>query len=243
MHPSRDELQAWLDGELSAARTEQIRGHVDTCAACGDERDALDESTRVTRSLLEALDDPAPDIVVDDVIAVAERRRIDTRSRPRLPWVAVIAGLLSAGLVAAAIVPGSPLRELIVSLGADGQETPASTDAWSQEAGVAMTPGRRLDIVFEARQATGSIDLVATADDIARIEVAGDSVGFAVSDASILIENRDARASFRVVVPDRVPLVSIAIAGRSVYERRDGEVVRDAFEDEGDVERLRFDTR
>lgn len=241
MHPSRGELQAWFDGELAGADADRVRAHVEGCLACGHQSDAIREATDVTRDLLEALDDPVPDVDVEAVIATAERRHVAPRRR-HLPWAAVVAGLVSAGVLAAAIVPGSPLRELIESVGASGPDAP-TTDGWSQEAGVAMTPGRRLDIVFEARQPTGTIELLSTTEDVARIEVAGDAVAFDVSSGEIVVENADARASYRIVLPDRLTAASIAIAGRSVYERQDGAVVRDGFEDEGDATRLRFDAR
>lgn len=34
-------LQSYLDGELDAARAEQIRAHLDDCVACGLEADAF----------------------------------------------------------------------------------------------------------------------------------------------------------------------------------------------------------
>ena len=43
-------LQAYLDGELDDVRTEQIRAHLDDCAACGLEATAFIEIKESLRS-------------------------------------------------------------------------------------------------------------------------------------------------------------------------------------------------
>src|SRR5680860_311074 len=118
MHPPEDEREAEVDGELS--------------------------------ELLGALDEPAPSVSAEDVIRAAEERPGPARKIPHAAlWAASLAGLTAAGIVAAAIVPGSPLREVIERIGADPvipAAEDAASDLWSRQSGVALVPGREIEI-------------------------------------------------------------------------------------------------
>ncbi len=47
----RPVLGAWLDGELSAAESEAVRGHVAVCAICAEERRQLEKLQAVMKSV------------------------------------------------------------------------------------------------------------------------------------------------------------------------------------------------
>ncbi|HKY59763.1 MAG TPA: hypothetical protein VJP59_02025, partial [Gemmatimonadota bacterium] len=156
--------------------------------------------------------------------------------------VASLAGLLVAGAVAAAVVPGSPVREAIERIlrtpGAEDAADPATVDPWRREAGVALVPHGGLEVSFEGWQPEGAVELIMTRDDTARVEVRSDSVGFLVGEGSVLVRNRGSRASYRVGVPSDLPSVRILIGSRVVYEVAGGEVVRDEFRHQGGARRL-----
>ena len=242
MHPSDGHVQALIDGELDPPRAARVLAHLESCATCRDRRRALEFGLDETARLLESLDRPAPPTSVDDVIRLAERRSVPVRAGGRnLLRAASLAGLLIAGAVVAAVVPG-PVREAverIVRGPTEEHPTPAAApDPWREEAGVALVPGDALEITFEAGQAEGSVELVEAGGDTARVEVRSDSVGFVVGDGAVLIENQGSRASYRVAIPAGLPRVRILIGPRIVYEAAGGRVLRDEFPRDGGARRL-----
>lgn len=243
MHPSDAELQALIDGELDDRGSKRVLAHLESCDRCRDRRRALEFGLDETARLLQALDRPPPGWSVEDVIRVAETRSLPASRRDgrSLLRAASLAGLLVAGAVVAAVVPGSPVRkavERMVQGPADEAAPPPAADHWRQETGVALVPSGALEVAFEAGQSEGSIELVETAGDTARVEVRSDSVGFVVGDGSVLVQNRDTRASYRIAVPSDLPSARILIGTRTVYEAAGGEVVRDEFERQGGARRL-----
>jgi hypothetical protein len=181
---------------------------------------------------------------IEAVIRVAEERRLPARTREgrSLLRAASLAGLLIAGAVVAAVVPGSPVREAVERMvrgpGEEEAAPPPVPDPWRQEAGVALIPSGRLEVTFEAGQSQGSVELVVAGGDTARVEVRSDSVGFVVGEGSVLVQNRGARASYRVALPSDMSSVRILIGPRTVYEVADGEVVRDEFRRQGGARRI-----
>lgn len=244
MHPSDARLQALIDGELDGPGSRRVLAHLEACETCRDRKRALAFSLAETTELLRALDRPPSGRSVDDVIRVAEGRSlpVKTSGRRTLLRAASVSGLLVAGAVAAAVVPGSPVRDAIERMvrgpAAEDGATPPADDPWKREAGVALVPHGRLEISFEAGQPQGAVELVTTGEDTARVEVGSDSVGFVVGDGSVLIQNRGTRANYRIAVPSDLPSVRIVIGPRTVYEVAGGQVVRDEFRRQGGARRL-----
>lgn len=246
MHPDEVELQALIDGELDPKTSERVISHLAECERCSARREALERAFREAADLLRELDREAPGTSAGDVIREAERRALPrTTAKRRTLWAASIAALLVAGAVAAAIVPGSPVRavvERMVTGAATKAPTrdPAPPDEWGQHAGVALVPGDQLEIAFETTQSEGSIELVEVGADTARVEVRSDSVGFVVGDGSVVIENRDAKASYRIFLPEELPAVRIQIGDRTVYQRDGSELLWDESRPEGSSRRIGF---
>lgn len=244
MHPSDAELQALIDGELDERGSKRVLAHLESCETCRDRRRALEFGLDETARLLRTLDRPPPGWSVEDVIRVAETRSLPASSREgrSLLRAASLVGLLVAGAVVAAVVPGSPVREAIermVQRPAAEEAAPLpAADSWRRETGVALVPSGALEVAFEAGQSVGSIELVETAGDTARLEVRSDSVGFVVGDGSVLVQNRGTQASYRLAIPADLPSIRILIGPRTVYEAAGGEVVRDQFERQGGARRL-----
>lgn len=244
MHRSDGELQALIDGQLDRDASERALSHLADCERCRTRRDALEMARRETADQLRLLDREAPALSADDVIRTAERRAIARRTAPRnVFWAAAIAGLLAAGVVAAAVIPGSPVRAVIERMmageeaGAPAQE-PIPAESRERSAGVALVPDGELEIAFETLQSEGTIELVEVGSDTARVDARGDSVGFVVGGGSVRVENRGAKASYRVLLPMQLPAVVIRVGDRTVYRRVGAEVLLDEFRSERNGRRI-----
>lgn len=246
MHRTDGELQALIDGELDPSASERVLSHLADCGRCRDRHEALKIARRETADRLRLLDREAPPLSADDVIRAAERRSIAHRAAPRhVPWAAAIAGLLAAGVVAAAVIPGSPVRAVVERMipggesGAPGQD-PIPAESRDRSAGVALVSGGELEIAFETPQSEGTIELAEVGSDTARVQAMGDSVGFVVGGGSVRVDNRGAKASYRVLLPMHLPAVVIRVGDRTVYQRVGAEVLLDEFRLEGNVRRIDF---
>lgn len=69
------DLYTYLDAELDAASSSEIRAHLDECTACGK---AFDFEGRLKSVVKERLDEEVPDSVVDRVRAAIEEERLRT---------------------------------------------------------------------------------------------------------------------------------------------------------------------
>jgi anti-sigma factor RsiW len=125
-HVDQGTIQAWLDGELTAAGAAGVEAHVAGCPVCAPEVRALQRAGRTARGALAVLDVPVPAAAVPaaDIVAIAAAAglRSGRRSagRRRAAWLS--AGALKAAAmvlafagVVAAFVPGSPVRDWIVA--------------------------------------------------------------------------------------------------------------------------------
>jgi hypothetical protein len=119
-HPGDGELQALVDGELPADARAVLESHLRACTACAAELARLRLDGERTSALLGLADVPAPILAAQ---AEFHRRRRAGRGmraagavRRALPRAAVLV-LALAGAAAAAVVPGSPVREWVGGLG------------------------------------------------------------------------------------------------------------------------------
>ena len=137
-HPNDGHLQAWLDGELEPEEGTGVREHLESCAECAGRVEMLrGEAEGFSRAML-ALDDRAGSLADPGPIPVAAALSTARRRKLRYTgWsLARAAGLiLVASGAAAALVPGSPVREWLEGL-ADGDpaEVISATDSAPDEA-------------------------------------------------------------------------------------------------------------
>lgn len=155
-HPNDGHLLAWLDGELEPQEETGVRDHIESCVECRGRADSLRrESEGLSRALL-VFDEQAAGLADPGPLPVVAA--LDARGRRRLrrtSWsLARAAGLiLVAAGAAAALVPGSPVRAWLESLGEDdrsvvvapavpaaGLKTPSTAAIEPTAAGISVEP-------------------------------------------------------------------------------------------------------
>ena len=105
VHVPEGEILAWSDGELPVGARARVGRHLEACGACGRALAALRDDGEVVRGLLRLVDVAPPPRRPPAAAALAKAPVPRVR---RLAAAAVLVLLLSG--LAAALVPGSPLR-------------------------------------------------------------------------------------------------------------------------------------
>jgi hypothetical protein len=112
----RGELIAYLDGELGAAREDEVRAHLRACAACRSEARALEQSF----ALLECLEVPEVPAGLEERVRARITDAAGARAGgadllrlggPLRPWLAVAAALLVVGALAIVLYRSLDLGE------------------------------------------------------------------------------------------------------------------------------------
>lgn len=199
---------------------------------------------REVAEALQLLDHPVPSVDPAQVIArarIMEGEAIaPTRTvrHSRLWWGA---GLMTFGIavVAAAVVPRSPVRQLVMrmwSAATATQETGVAPVPRAQQPslapslpgasrGVAIAADRSVDVVFRIRQPAGVIRIVARPDARISVTANGDGATYTVGRDTIVVDNRRVDSlSYDVAVPSAalLPTVRVHVGTRVVYSRREG---------------------
>ncbi len=139
-HLTDTDLQAWLDEELDPGDRIRVADHLASCSDC---RDALSELRAAAELFSAAL------VLHDEGVRRSSERgsSVGTRRVVRLlpRWVgrAAAVTILLGGAAVAAVIPGSPLRELIV--GSDVVET-NSAPAGTATIHVGAPPGASITV-------------------------------------------------------------------------------------------------
>jgi len=219
MHLDEELVQRLLHGELGRPAETSARDHLVSCDDCrGRVADAEREESEVLQ-LLRHLDHPAPQVDPEEVVA---------RGRsPYFGWgrraAAILLGLGLAGVAYAA--PGSPVRGWVRAVAdwVDGRPTrptatPGSTQATDPAVpGIAVSPGRRLVILFPSppAKAEALVSLTDGADVVVRA-VTGEA-SFSSEVDRLVIESRDSAATFEIQIPRSAPWVEIRAAGSRIF--------------------------
>ena len=109
-HLTDDVLQTWIDQELDPTDRVQVADHLASCSDC---RDKLGELRATAELFTEAL------VFYDEGVMRSSQRKMSagmthgSRMLPRWVGRAAAVTLLLGGAAVAAVIPGSPLRELI----------------------------------------------------------------------------------------------------------------------------------
>lgn len=133
-HLSEAELQAWIDRELDPAEHGRVNRHLEDCAACRRDLQALRSAAETFSGAMLDYDAALAAEQADEAIptgAPATHDRIADGPARFLPrWVGRVAALvlLLGAAAAAAMVPGSPLRGLFVDEEPDSPPAPAAVE-------------------------------------------------------------------------------------------------------------------
>lgn len=112
-HPNDGHLLAWLDGELEPEDASGVREHLEACAECRARADGLRAESEAFSQAVLVLDDRATGLADPGPLPIAAAMSARAGRVRKTGWsLARAAGLiLVAAGAAAALVPGSPLRE------------------------------------------------------------------------------------------------------------------------------------
>ena len=84
----RESIGAWLDGELSGARADAVRLHLETCLICGEERRQLENLNRVMKDVFVHHLISAPcNQYSRAVVCLGGARGYRVANRGAVPWV------------------------------------------------------------------------------------------------------------------------------------------------------------
>ncbi|MGH7644981.1 MAG: zf-HC2 domain-containing protein [Gemmatimonadales bacterium] len=221
MHLEVEQIQRLLHGELDAPGREVVQGHLEACADCRQQAAAAQREEALVLELLRLVDHAPPAVHAE---ALAARARQGSPRRFR--WAAgVLLSLAVAGAAYAA--PGSPLPAWVDRLVAR-VAGPAPVQIDPGPAGVAVEPGERFTIGFEAEQERGivAVSLTDGASIVAR-RLAGTAT-FTTDVDRLVIANAGSTADYEIELPRGAAWVEIRLGARRLLLKDGQRVVADA---------------
>ncbi len=221
MHLEVEQIQRLLHGELDAPGEAAVRGHLAACADCrGQVEEAEREEGRILH-LLRQVDHPSPVVHAEAVVARARR------GAPRWgQWAAgVVLALVVAGVAYAA--PGSPLPAWLDRV-VEWVGGPAPAPGDPGPAGVAVEPGARFTIGFEAEQERGSAAVSLTDGSSVVVRRLDGTATFTAGVDHLAIANGGSSADYEIELPRNAPWVEVRIGARRVLLKDGPRVITDA---------------
>ena len=181
--------------------------------------EAAERESSELRALLRAIDHRPPSLSADSIVARASSRS--------LAWGRLAAGLLLSVTLAGAAyaAPGSPVPGWVAAVGRAIAGSPPSPPTPApppplpapELAGIAISAGSPLSIVFAAAQREGTVEIVLTdgVDILVRVPAGGAT--FTSEAYRLLIGNRGSSASYRIEIPRSAPRVEVLIQGIRLF--------------------------
>lgn len=231
-------LAAALDAENGGAVGDVARVHAAQCDACGALLSAGRSDPDAIGSLLQRLDHPVPKISAQQLAVLAAEPRLANRTassswmprsrplyiHPRLRW-GVGVGLFGVAAVAAALVPRSPMYDLVTHMlgraPASSRSAPARSstallppgaDKVAASRGVVINPTGPTNIIFRSMQHAGVIRVAQSATGQISVEASGDGPSYSVGANTITVENSAAdSASYDVEIPPPTDGVNVRV--------------------------------
>lgn len=220
------ELFALLDGDTPSAGF--AAAHLSTCAECADRLRVMRLRWSRLDALLEDTDAPLGGVLPP---TLAELRRHRARDSTRyLPWVAGIALVIAAGVMA------SPIRAWVVDWVSDHWAAIAGPPVRPpgtppapiiMEQGLHFAAGRQFVLDFDVPQTEGAV--VLSRGDATDVYMGLRSRGavdpMQLTSSGLRIRNRMGSAvSYRLVLPVHVDVFHLRVAGQTVATRRSAEL-------------------
>jgi hypothetical protein len=244
MHPSEGMWQEFLDGESDPPVQRELAIHTQVCAECQRIVAALGRRRVLVAELLDRLDGAVPARRVAEVL---------TRQRPRQRTSRQ--SLIAAAVVALCVVTaaGATVRSGIVHramnwlLGPAPQveshypPAPPVTPEHASSTGVAFVPAGRAEIAFEQWPRKGEIEIALR--QVTEVSVtASVPSAYSVRQGRVVVANRGVTASYRIILPQNVPVASIRVEDRVVFSKRGNAVSTQARKTGPDSYLLSFST-
>ena len=235
MHLDVEQLQRFLDGELSAPEATAAREHLAQCAACRRRVAEAQQADAEVRAQLRQLDHEAPRITAAQIAARA-RAGEGARGAPgvrRLRWAAGI--VLALGLAGAAYAaPGSPVRAWVRAALAWVSGKPDTTSAQrpgpEPRSGIAVAPGQALVIAFASRQHPAEVRVSLTDGQEVVVRAPMGAATFTSDVERLVIHGTGnvAGAVFEIEIPRTAPRVEIQVQGERRFLKQ-GPAVTGAY--------------
>ena len=235
-HVSEGRLMAHLDGELAGERSAGVAAHLDRCGACRERLRELRQASELVGRSLAAIDVPPPETGPGEIRAASRRPgssadgtgapghgRWRTARRSLLKAAVLV---LAVGTAAAAVVPGSPLREWVADAVASWSSDPPS-DTGVTAAAPPDTSRESVSIVVDRRaivhivEPAPELTVRIRATEGSRLTVAARAERFETGAGSVEVM---APTGPEVVIglPRGVPSARISVEGRLLLERERG---------------------
>jgi hypothetical protein len=226
MHPDEELLQRLMHGESTGIAERSLREHVAACPEC---RERLLEARRdeeEVHALLGLVDHPPPAVRAESVVAMARRAGDNASGR----WAAGVLLLLTAAGAAYA-APGSPVREWARSAvewtrGGPESAPPAAEAREAPElAGLAISPGRSLTILFESVQPDARVRVSLGEWAEVRVRAPIGAATFTSDAERLVIANGGPPATYEIEIPRDAPRVEIQVAGERIFLKDGARIV------------------
>lgn len=228
MHLDDERMQRLMHDELEPAARAVALEHLDTCDVCRARLEAEARAEQRLLTTLQAIDTPPP----------LRMPQLDARPRTSRRWlaqlVAPIGGLAIAGIAFAA--PGSPLpgllRRVTQSTPTVSAPSPPPAAEPATDAGIAVTPGRRLaiDVARGSGAAVATITLTDSGEVILR--AIGGRPSFSSAVDRVAIRNVEGIAALFIHIPRTAPYVELRVDGTRVLVKDGPEIVTAARRDD-----------
>jgi hypothetical protein len=216
-HPNEEVLQRFRHGELAAHQVHDCGQHMTVCALCRERVASLSRDEDAVLALLQSLDEPAPPVHVDVVVAHAKRVK-------RGAWYRLAAGIVFAvtALGAAYAMPGSPIKRWLRSL-TTREVAPAGPSAKSMPptaqsaSGIAVVPSGRFVIRFDVAVPNGEALVSFTDDSTISVRTTLGGATFTSEADRLVVEPRGSALAVEIEIPRLAPRVEIQVAGERVF--------------------------
>ncbi len=240
MHIDEEQIERLRHGELSRTAERSAREHLAECNDCRRRAAEAQQEEAEVHALLGEVDLPAPAVGAG---AIAARARAQTQPRGRARdsgrWRWAAGFLVAAGVAGAAYaLPGSPVRAwvktVVERIGNRPEPTPPAPAATPDRrvAGIAVSPGQSLLILFASPQAVGQarVSLGDGAEVVVRAPIG--AAAFTSDLDRLVIDNPGSSATFEIEIPRAAPHVEIRVKGARIFLKQGPQVTARESADE-----------
>lgn len=224
MHLDDESMQRLMHDELAPPARAAALEHLEACHACRARLDGEASAEEQIFAMLQAIDTPAPLRVLELDSASHASRRWLTR------LAAAIGGVAIAGIAFAA--PGSPLpgllRRVTQSTPTVSPPGPSPTPVPPTNAGIAVTPGRRLAIDVARGSGAAMATIALTDSGEVMLRAVGGRPSFSSRVDRVAIRNVEGITALFIDIPRTAPYVELRVDGTRVLVKDGLDVVTTA---------------